>query len=150
MSDPSHRFLSCVLSAPQSSAIFLFPLPHNHPQALPALSELPPHCALRSHPTPRPQLFPDAQSPAPFSQLHYCPAHPCPHCYISMWVWPLQDGASSTWFCVRVSVNSRFTSYLVPSTKGAFWSPCTPLLLWVSLLHQSLRHIPHLSSHQFF
>lgn len=104
-----------------------------------------------SDPMPLPGLSSSqmAHSPASFSKLHYCPAHPCPCCQKSVCIWPVQDGIVFTWRCVSVSVSSKFTPYLVPFTEGAFRSPSMTLLLWVYLLHLSLRHIPHLSRPQF-
>ena len=78
MSHPSHRFLSCALSSPQNSANFLFPLTHNHPQALAAVSELPPHYALRSQATPKPQLDTDGPVSCFFLQTALLPCSPLP------------------------------------------------------------------------
>lgn len=149
MSDPSHRFLSCALSSPLNSANFLFPLPHNHPKSFAFVSELPPHYALRSHATSRTQLFPDGPVSCFFLQTALLLCSPLPllpgiHVCLASPGWN-----SLPWCCVRVSVDSKFTPYLVPFTEGIFRSLSMALLLWFYLLHLSLRHIPHLSGTQF-
>ena len=141
--DSSHVLCPLPRSLPTSS--FLLPTTIHKPYLL-SLSF---HYALRSHATSRPQLFRDGPVSCFFLQNALLPCSPLPllpgiHVCLASPGWN-----SLHWCCVRVSVGSMFTPHLVPFTEGAFRSLSMALLLWVYLLHLSLRHIPHLSGPQF-